>query len=428
MATAAATTQPAAATPAQTTGQPGALIQMQAIGAHDVYLTSSPQVTLFPDSRKLYARHSPFAIDNAVAVQFPMPVRFGRTSKAPIPSLGDLLADVMLELHLPALPGQGGRWVRHVGYVMLRRARLFVNEVLLHDQERLWYDIYDKMFVDVAKSQGLHRLLGADRELPTDEPHTLLVPLKFLCCAAGTRRQQYLPMIALSGASVSVEVELESMASCIVGGQAVSGNNQLPAALPGTRLLCDFVWLGQQERATLLAQPIDIMYDTQLDVETTNFTTDFSGTIRRVYVDLREVNHPVRALVIVAYRDAYNNTNDDYFRYLDVVRGATLLIGADERFETQDGGYFKLVQAYQRGVWPGDASNNVYVYSFALDLSLWNPTGSANFSALDKPVLRIDLDDDSDSADPSTAIKVKVFAMCMSWVRFFQGQAAPLFT
>ena len=224
----------------------------------------------------------------------------------------------------------------------------------------------------------------------------------------------------------ALELELESLGSCIVDGTPVSDNNQLPMALSDARLRCDFVCLGPQERATLLAAPLELMYDTQVDVEATNFSTDFTGTVGRVYVDLREINHPVRALVIVAYRDAYDDANDDYFRYLDVVQGATLLIGADERFERQGGGYFRLVQAYQRGAWP----DNVYVYSFALDVSAWQPTGSANFSALDKPLLRIDLDGAGNAPnDPATpAVKVKVFAVCMTWASFFQGQVSLRFT
>jgi hypothetical protein len=395
----------------------GALMQLQMKAPHDEYLTHPPQRTLFPDSRTQYSRHGAFAIENSVGVEFPVPPRFGGTVRVNIPTVGDLLSDVVLELRLPALPWLGGHWVRNIGYVILRRARLFVNETLLHDQERLWYDIYDKMFCSEAHLAGLHELLAADRDLPTGQPHSLLVPLKFMCCAPGTRRQQYLPLIALPGASVQVELEFEALRACVVSAQPVP-ENQAPPHLPDTRLRCDYVWLSQRERAALMASPVDIMFDTQLDMEESNATAE-GGTVSRVFVDLREINHPVRALAVVAYRDDGRNSNVD-FKYLDVVRGATLLLGHIERFQQQDGGYFRLVQPLQRGV---RARGNVYVYSFALDMDLWQPTGAANFSVMDKPVLRVDLADDGGGP-----VKVKVFAMCMSWVRFSQGQAALLFT
>lgn len=407
-------------------GQAGAAVQMTALGPQDVYLTSKPSMSYW---RSVHKQHTPFAIDTKPA-DFFYGLFFDKTVRVDIPKTGDLLGDVIVELRLPALRrlSDGGEysapdtpfWTKNIGYVMFRRMRLVINDTVVHDQERLWYDICDKMFGTEAKQAVLDAMIGGAVNLPANVEHTLYVPLKFLCCRDYKTQQQFVPLAALAGASVYVEFEIESLDKCLVP------NAQLPPpASPGdfgggSRLLCDMIVLDRPERAAIITDPTVLMFESQQDMEEINYRSEDrinGGTsrVRYINIDLQELNHPVKALVFVAYREPF----DEYFEYLDVVDTAVLMIGPDQRFSPQKGGYFRLVQPYQTGL--RALPDNVHAYSFCLDMASTQPCGSVNFSALDRPQLRLELaSDDQD-------VKVKVFAVCIRWLRCHQGQAALLF-
>ena len=407
-------------------GQAGVSVQLSATGPQDVFLTSSPEMTYW---RTVHKKHTPFAIDTEPAL-FAYGMQFGKVARVDIPRTGDLLADIVLQLRLPALARLDGQawgasrpsWARNIGYVLLRKLKLVVNDTVVHDQERLWYDISDKMFGAHAKASGLDEMIGGGA-VPRDATveHTLFVPLKFLCCRDYRAHPQYLPLISLAGASVYAEFELESLAGCLAA--AVAGQ---PEAAPpgdfgdGCRLLCDMIVLDTQERAAFLKDPVLLMFDTQQDMEEINYRSEDrldggSSRLRYVSIDLQELNHPVKALVFVAYKEPF----ETLFEYVDVVQTAALMIGPDQRFSPQPGAYFRLVQPYQRGL--RAAPDNVHAYSFCLDMASAQPCGSVNFAALDRPYLRVEL------ATTEEDVKVKVFAVCTRWLRCHQGQAALQF-
>jgi hypothetical protein len=406
-------------------GQAGVTVQMTAMGPQDVFLTTSPDMTYW---RSVHKRHTPFAIDTEPAL-FAYGLQFGKTARVDIPRAGDLLADLVLELKLPALTRLDGEawgatkpaWIKNVGYVFLRRMRLVINDTVVHDQERLWYDICDKMFGSSAKEAGLEAMIGGGATpLDATVAHTLYVPLKFLSCRDYRTHPQYLPLVSLAGSSIYAEFETESLRGCLANADAVP-----EAAPPGDiggdcRLLCNVIVLDAPERAGFLQEPTVLMFDAQQDMEQVNYraedrTDGGTSRMRYISVDLQELNHPVKALVFVAYKEPF----DTLFEYLDVVHSATLMVGSDQRFTPQTGDYFRLVQPYQAGL--RAAPDNVHAYSFCLDMASTQPSGSVNFSALDNPYLRMEL------ATPDQDVKVKVFAMCIRWLRCHQGQAALQF-
>ena len=75
----------------------GALLQLVAYGAQDVYLTANPQVTFF---KQLYRRHSNFAME-AVEQTFNGVANFGKKIQCVISRNGDLIHRMYLQVTLP---------------------------------------------------------------------------------------------------------------------------------------------------------------------------------------------------------------------------------------------------------------------------------------------------------------------------------------
>lgn len=185
----------------------GAKLQLLAVGPQDVYLTSMNGPSHW---NTRFRRPTRFALE---LVQHPFPNGFllGKTNKTDIPLAGDCLGTVALEIRLPRIPGADLRdtWVPKIGYVLLRRIKVFLNETLLSDQERLWYDLHDRLFLKSPHLQGVHELVGHE-PLTLTKDHTLLVPLKM-----PWNLRRFFPTVAMPGVAMSMEIETETFDKCI---------------------------------------------------------------------------------------------------------------------------------------------------------------------------------------------------------------------
>ncbi len=78
----------------------GALIQLVAYGAQDVYLTGNPQITFF---KLIYRRHTNFAMEWVRQKDMNSNGKFGKRMEVVIERVGDLLGSMHLEVSVPAL-------------------------------------------------------------------------------------------------------------------------------------------------------------------------------------------------------------------------------------------------------------------------------------------------------------------------------------
>lgn len=187
------------------TSEIGTRLQLAAVGPQDVYTTSTAGTSPWT---AVFKRPTRFALET-VDAPFANGFVLGRRNRTEIPRAGDCLGGVTLEIRLPAIPGADPKdaWVPAVGYALLRRVRVWLGDTLLSDAERLWYDIHDRLFE--TRREALGEMIGA-RPLPLTQSHILHVPLKLPFSTAN-----WFPMVALSGARMTLDIEAEAFAACI---------------------------------------------------------------------------------------------------------------------------------------------------------------------------------------------------------------------
>jgi len=391
---------------AATAQSPGAAsrIQLAARGPQDVYVFSGDATAW----RVGWRRHAPFLAKIADVSMDYLP---GKRSVVDLPKSGDVLADVTLEVTLPAV-GSGHRWIPQVGHAMLRRVRLLIDDAEVHNYERLWYDIYDALHVSAGHRAGLRGMLGADA-LPADAPRVLYIPLRFLTARKGMPRPS-LPLLAMPRARIALDVEFEKL-EVLMPTAAVD-----PGAIR-VRVLCDVVEVDEPEQARLL-RPTTLAYESVIDSDGLSYRVDSDGDVidsTTIDVDLSRVTKTVKYLAWVGYEERATSL----FTYLpSPLRGADVLFdgSARERYASSPG-YFTLYQRYARcrGCSPTDG---VGVYSFALDASSRHGTGAADFAQLKKPVLR------GFVSRPTPRFKLKVFAAFHNYLDVANGTARVVFT
>lgn len=395
-------------------GSAGTAIQMLALGPQNYTLDINPQMSFF---RAAYRRHTACSTE---CFEQDVRLALGGTVSLTIQRRGDMLGDVMLEVQLPNLGIPGGAWVDAVGYVLLSRVRLVLDDVVIHDHERLWYDLTDKMFAPHGRKAAVDAMIGRGRRLPTDRAHTVVVPFKFFCCTNHYPTRQFLPLASVaSRSSLVLELSAEPLAGCV----ALPPGAQLPAvAALDAKVLTEQTFVEQDEQRAAWQRRSVIMVDAFQDVDALNYEVgDASGyATPAVTLDLREINLPVKSLIFVAY-DENAVADNRYFQYEDCVDAASLVIGTSERFAPRGGDYFSLVQTYQHST--RCTADRVHLYSFALDAAQRQPCGALNFAVVEKPTMRIQLRNTA-----GKNIKVKAFAHCVNWLIVHRGDMTFMFT
>lgn len=394
-------------------GSVGTGIQLAAQGPQNYLLDINPHMSFF---RAVYRRHTPFAVE---CFEDEVSLGLGTMTSMELPRRGDMLGDVVLQVTLPNLNIAGGSWVDAVGYVLLTRMRLVMDDVVLHDQERLWYDLVDKLFMPHGRLLAIDAMIGRGRTLSTASAHVLHIPFKFLCCKNHYATQQFLPFASLSNKiKLTLELTTESLAALV----NLPAGATLPAvAALEAKVLSEQVFVDVDEKRAAMHRPTRLMVESFQDVDALSYQFDDTGTydLKSVSLDLRELNLPVKTLMFVAYDDTATRAKR-YFEYLNCVDQAVLLIASSQRFAPRSGKYFSLVQTYQHAA--RCTPDNVHIYSFALDASQRQPSGALNFAVLEQPTLRVDLKNTT-----GKAIKIKAFAQCINWLDVHSGSMDYLY-
>lgn len=401
-------------------GSVGAGLQLHALGPQNYVLDLNPTMTFFAQK---YRRHTAFACEVFEDV---FELKPGSTSPQlmELPRRGDLLGDISLEVRLPNLGIAGGTWVDAVGYVFWSRIRLLVGELLIHDHERLYYDMVDRLHLSEGRRRALDLMIGRGVALPTDESHVLTVPLKFFCCASHHATQQYLPIGALTTQTkVYLELTMEPVASLVNLPSGASLPASAAASALDVRVLSEQVYAAPEEQMALSLRPQELLVEVTQDMEALSYKLASAGIqqLDSCAVDLRELNLPTTSLMFAAYDETAAQARR-YFDYLDCIASVSMLVQSNQRFAPRTAPYFWSVQPYQHCARCA-AGELVGTYSFALDASRRQPSGALNFARLTNPTLRVDLQNVQDRP-----VKVKVFAQALNWLLLDGGSLAWRFS
>ena len=387
----------------------GTIFQLVGRGPQDVFLSYNPQMTFF---KRVYNRYTNFAIEQ-FDERFGTEFKFGSTNVCKIIKKGDLIGNMHLKIVLPNL-GIIGTWKSLIGYSVFCRVRLRIGDTVVHDHERLWYDISDKLFCSSEHRLGVDKLIRRGETLSTNTTHELLIPLKFFCCKGSPwDKQQFIPITNLdTNVDVSIEIIIPPLQSLIIAQTEIPPSPTIDAAI-----VVDHIFLSDTEKHRVAQLSSLYVLDQIFDIDNVSYNTNESGIsfTPAVYVNVRELNKPVKYFAIVAYKEG--NTS---FDYLDAFSTVDFYIGSEKQFETRPTKYFSLVQPYQH--FTNIPLSNVCALSFCLDASSFQPSGSLNFANIRNGKFAFSV-----FPEINVPIKIKMFAVCVNFLKFESGLCSLLF-
>jgi hypothetical protein len=293
---------------------------------------------------------------------------------------------------------------------------------------------------------------------------TLYIPLQFWFCRnAGSA----IPLIALQYHEVRVNIDFETWQNCTFP------HNVAARSLAGASLYVDYVYLDTEERRRFAQQSHEYL------IEQVQFTGAESITSSSNKVQLN-FNHPVKELFWVVQRDSFVdcagganayggpqpfNYTDDWdstqvlmnqladgspegelgpgdatpslgsgggLNYLlakvilasqvncsgkNPVEVAKLQLNGQDRISEREGSYFDKVQPYQHH--SRCPSTGINCYSFGLRPEEHQPSGTCNFSRIDKATLQLTVSINTVSGQRTA--QVRVYALNYNVLRVMSG-------
>ena len=289
---------------------------------------------------------------------------------------------------------------------------------------------------------------------------TLYVPLQFWFCR---NPGVAIPLIALQYHEVRVNMVFNQLASCCNLGNGRSAGDY--ASLLAASLFVDYCYLDTEERRRFAQQSHEYL------IEQVQYTGAESITSSSNKIQLN-FNHPVKELFWVVQRDSfvdcattstvnalyYGPQNFNYSDAFDVsilatlaaegidssvtsaeainflvakmilnsgercegqnpVEVAKIQLNGQDRFTEREGTYFDQVQPYQHH--SRSPSTGINVYSFALRPEEHQPSGTCNFSRIDKATLQLTVSYNTVSG--GLTAQVRVYALNYNVLRVMSG-------
>ena len=318
----------------------GALMQLVAYGAQDVFLTGTPEITFWKVS---YRRHTNFAMES-IEQTFSGQADFGRRVTCTISRNGDLAYRTYLQVTLPEINQSMGanttgpvyaRWLDFVGEQLVAQVEVEIGGQRIDRQYGDWMHIWNQLTLSKEQQAGYYKMIGNTTQLTyiTDPAFaavsgpcaaggpaqvcaprnalpetTLYVPLLFWFCR---NPGLALPLIALQYHEVKINIDFRPIGECLWAVTALSGAaKNVPSAyqqsLVAASLYVDYIFLDTDERRKMAQNPHEYL------IEQLQFTGDESVGSSSNKIKLN-FNHPCKELVWVVQPDA----NVDYCSSLE---------------------------------------------------------------------------------------------------------------
>jgi hypothetical protein len=422
----------------------GGVIQIAAQGRQNEHLNSDPEFTLFKTQHQRFTNFAEDFEENPFSAGS---VGFGQRVSATISRYGDLVSDILLEIELPAIGAaaevndSGGLpvadadkaayWVNAIGFAIIDEVELEIGgtEVDTVYSEWLWF------WEELTQRPGarLQEQIGKFSNHPDVEedmiefarrPRNLYVPLPFWFNKYYMEKGLCIPLISLTYHEIRIKVHFRPLSECYVcvnrvadatWGDVWMQNTTRPINLAsGTelkaneieaRMLVSYVYLDEDERAAFASVEHEYLITTiQRQTQSITSANAASDQVKLYF------NHPSNLLnwnirpndwmterrrASVGWKDRF-----DYSLKLDVdgvsmwgdsidpVKGASLTLNGHDRFPSGlPGIFFRSVQPAQK--WENVPKGYMYIFTFASQGGVWNPTSSLNFSKIDHVQLNL---------------------------------------
>lgn len=337
-------------------------------------------------------------------------------------------------------------WVKRIGYALVEYIEVSIGGQRIDKQYGDYMNIWFELSCPESKKKLHDKLIGDIEILTTLDrtikpEYTLRIPLQFWFCRF---YGWAIPLIALQYHDVRFSVKfrkLEEVSYVESDTMIILDNGEeifLNEVVKNTELniestiLLKYVQLDSLERNRFAGSSHEYLIEQTQLLEIPDITRKKHRCIVNFFV------HPVKEMLWVAQKKSYienddGYTNSQWFNYSEtdektgnLIKTCSINFSSREIVPEMSGNYYNYLQPYKyHHTTPSDGVN---VYSFALFPEELQPSGAANFDAINHISLNIEFADSlltsSENIDP---VDLRIYVRNINVLKIVSGMAALRF-
>lgn len=377
-----------------------ALVQLNAYGSNDTYLTAEPVISFWKGRTKPYTA---FATESIQCV-WNNNVGFGQRSTAILPKTGDLVSQMWLEIDLPDLTrfvptpntATNIKWANTIALIIISSIQLDVGSTRLDRYPGYFADLWSELTEAAEKRHAFNRMVGkfdnfdnTSASNSSAKAQTFFVPLLFFPNMGSAMN---IPVAALQFNEVRVNMELRNYLDCVVSSvapvQSLIDSSGNPLQVGDVRLYVDYVYLSAPEKNRFVSLEHDILY-AGLQETGQNAVLAGSSTFK---LPLSFSNLITELIFIYQPKASVTSntlTGNRWTDCIDAFAKVELQVNGTSLFTPRSAMYFNYAVPYK--VHHSCPRLGVHCYSFALHPGSNQPSGTINSSRLDSMSLNFNM-------------------------------------
>lgn len=352
------------------------LLQLQAIGSEDVYLTKDPQINIFKYS---YYRYVNFATET-VKLETNIVSNFGKKMTCEISRRGHLLSKLHLHIKLPQLVKKDGSyacWNDTIGYsIFSEPIELMIGGIVVDRLYPQFLNAWDELTTSDQRLGKNLMLLKSDvynaNFSNATKPYDLIIPLDFWFTKDYNLA---LPLLSMHHQSIKVNFRLRPFEECINYDGTLEPDY---APIVTSSIYAEYVYLDEvilkqfkSQKHTYLIQQVQYNQDEVIPANTSVYNTRIKLT------------NPCKELVFFAVEkpNIENNNHFVYSKSADdspLILAASLLLDGKLRFDNLPEFYYRVI--FPQNIHSVIPLKYIYTMPFSIRPEDNQPTGSLNLS------------------------------------------------
>lgn len=276
---------------------PGGYMHLESMGDMDDYLIDNPAITFF---KSVYSRHTNFSHE-LMEFQLNGACGFGNKNSITIPSIGDLIGDLFLEVVL----SNTATHCYGIGNALIERAELQIGGSVIERIYGSGMNIIGELTQRDEKRVLWDKFVGNHAEPNCNK---LIIPLPFFCSDYG----KYIQLIAMSYYECRINFKFADREQLMLPEDC---------KIESIKLVGNYIYLDIDERSKIAGGPSEFLISSVCKVDEKLFTIDELNPISTQIFDISHGNHPTSELFWIVQNENGQTCqsvclhNDTYAQY-----------------------------------------------------------------------------------------------------------------